>query len=109
MSRYSTFEIRQGDDFVEDLILEDTDSKTASNLTNTTIEAFLLRPGEESYQFNVQLTSPTEGMFTITAPNTDTATWQPDNYEGYIVLVELGIRTSSENFTVTVIEGAVDV
>ena len=109
MSRYSTFEVRQGDDFVEDLILEDTENGVAANLTETTIEAFLLRPGEESYKFNVQMTSPTEGMFTITAPNTDTATWQPDNYDGYIVLVEAGIRTSSENFTVTVIEGAVDV
>ena len=107
-AKYATFEVRQGDTFNENLILENTTSGTAIDLSNMTIEAYLMR-GSDSIELDVTVSNAANGAFTIGKSAESTKTWAADNHEGYITLVESGTRTSSENFTVKVIEGAVDV
>ena len=107
-AKYATFEVRQGDTFNEHLVLEDTRTGNAVDLTDTTIEAYLIR-GSSSIRLDIIISNAADGSFSINKSSADTATWEVDDYEGYIALVEAGARTSSDNFTVSVIEGAVDV
>ena len=106
-NRNSTFEVRQGDTFSENLILENTATTTAIDLANTQIEAKILFSDGTVADLTTTIATAASGMFSITAPATDTATWEEDDHEGYITLVEAGVKTSSDNFTISVIKGAV--
>lgn len=105
-AKYSTFEVRQGDTFKETLIMEATGTSTAVNLSNSTITAVILFSSENK-MLDVVITDAAGGTFTIGKSATDTATWPLEDAEAYITIDEAGVKTSSDNFTVRVIRGAV--
>ncbi len=108
-NRSSTFEVRQGDTFQENLILEDTATGVALNLGVATIEAVILFSNGTSQSLDVVITNGAAGGFSIAKSSTETASWPEDDHEGYISITEAGAKTSSDNFTISVIKGAVNV
>ena len=105
-TKYTTFEVRQGDTFHESLIMEDTNTGVATNITNATITGVIIFPAE-NVQLDVVIVSASDGSFSISKSAADTATWPVQDGEGYITIEEAGVKTSSDNFTVRVIRGAV--
>lgn len=105
-SKYSTFEVRQGDTFYEILILDDTVSGVAVNLVNVSIEAVLVL--DEPISLDVVIMSATDGRFSIGKSADNTAKWPVGDIDAYITIIEGNVRTSTDNFTINVIEGVID-
>ena len=105
-NKYATFEVRQGDTFHENLIMEDSSTSTAVDLTNSVITAHAMFP-TQNVELDVAISNALTGSFSITKSAADTMTWPLQDAEGYITITEAGVKTSSDNFTIKVIRGAI--
>ena len=107
-NKHATLEVRQGDTFLENLIMEDTATGTGFDLTGSTVTAVVMFPNQ-NINLDVSISTATDGSFSISKSATDTASWPLQDGEGYITITNdaTSVKTSSDNFAIRVVQGAV--